>query len=175
MGELLPQGKFYDKNTTLLWGDLKRLDNSWLLHIKSPKSRTKGGEFVDIFEFKGQFCCPVKALDELKRISVNSNNMTKAVFIFNNGKPLTKNVFNKTISELLRNEVKNSNGSIKGHSFRAGIPSLLAKYPNLSKANLIKGWGRWSSEAYQLYTRLKQNQKCEMFKIICEILNKDTI
>jgi len=149
------------------------LENSWIIHIKSPKSGLKGGEFVDIFEFLGQNCCPVSALDRLKSISPNSNLINTPVFTFSNGKPLTKNVFNKTITDLLKPELSSSNGKILGHSFRAGIPSLLAKYPELIKDGFIKGWGRWSSETYKCYTRLKQNQKHEMFKIIRDVINKD--
>jgi len=173
IGELLPENSCYDSETSLLWGDLTRLENSWVLHIKSTKNRTKGGEFIDIFEFKGHNCCPVKALDKLYDLSVYSKNKKSAVFTFNNGKVFTKINFNRTLNELLKEDLKKVGGVIRGHSFRAGIPSILAKYPELVNDGLIKKWGRWNSDTYKTYTRLKNSQKLSIFKNISSILNKD--
>ncbi len=50
-----------------------------------------------------------------------------------------------------------------GHSFRAAIASALAENTTLASDTDIKKWGRWSSEAYMIYTRLKLEQKRAIF------------
>ena len=50
IGELLCQSeKNFDPFTTLLWSDVKRNGEGWLIRIKSPKSRTAGGGSILIF------------------------------------------------------------------------------------------------------------------------------
>jgi hypothetical protein len=61
---------------------------------------------------------------------------------------------------------------ICGHSFRAGLPSAMANDPEAVKDFEICQWGRWSSESYLLYTRLKFKQKQALFRKITEVLNK---
>jgi hypothetical protein len=59
-----------------------------------------------------------------------------------------------------------------GHSFRAGIPSALAANPNAVSDMDIKNWGRWTSDSYLVYTRLKLKQKCALYSKILKVLNK---
>ena len=43
IGELLSYSeKSFDPYTTLLWSDMKKNGEGWLIHIKSPKSRIRG-------------------------------------------------------------------------------------------------------------------------------------
>ena len=172
MGELL-NGTItkIDSATSLLWKDLKYNGKSWLIHVKAPKSRTQGGEFIDIFPFKNHNCCPVAALNKWKEISKHSEIQTNPVFIMSNGCCLTQKVFNKTIQNLLCHRLGDSCKNISGHSFRAGIPSALAKNPELASDTHIMGWGRWCSPAYQTYTRLKLDQKESLFHKIVNVLN----
>lgn len=169
MGELLAKTEnSYDPDITLLWKDVRIQEDSLLIHIKSPKSRTKGGEFVDIFPFHGHNCCPVKAFIFLKKVTEDFRQENEPIFKFKNNKLLTKEVFNKTLGNLLDNKL---NGKFSGHSFRAGIPTSLAKYPDLANSSHIMGWGRWSSSAYLSYTKLKTDQKRCIFKKIVNVLN----
>ncbi len=174
MGELLCTSKSsFDAASNLTWGDVKVLESSVLVHIKSPKSKNKGGDFVDIFGFKGHNCCPKSAFERFivmtKKLGLDDKN--SAVFKFENGKMLTKNIFNKAISDLLAFSSVKLDARISGHSFRAAIPSLLAKYPDLCKDDHILGWGRWGSKAYLSYTRLKIDQKRSIFEKIVSILS----
>ena len=41
-----------DLYTTLLWKDIKFNGKSWLIHVKAPKTRTQGGEYIDISLFQ---------------------------------------------------------------------------------------------------------------------------
>ena len=174
MGEILSQNeKTFDPAATLLWKDLKYNGESWLVHIKSPKSRIQGGEFIDIFPFTGQNCCPVAALLAWQKISPHAAYPERPVFMFANGNLLTKKKFNEIIRELLHRRMGNASNFISGHSFRAGIPASLAKFPELASDLHIMGWGRWCSKAYLCYTRLKFDQKRKMFeKIVC-VLNSN--
>jgi hypothetical protein len=141
IGELLPHNEHnFDPATTLLWGDIKILDESILLHIKSPKSKNHGGDYVDIFPFAGHNCCPVKALLCLKKLSVHSSDPNKPVFIFNNCKNLTKPIFNSTLNKLLSKKLNKFGGQYTGHSFRAGIPATLARFPEIAADEHILGW-----------------------------------
>jgi len=172
MGELFSTNAHkFDPATTLTWGDVKLNKNAWLIHIKAPKSRQQGGEYIDIFPFNNHNCCPVKALSRWKEISPHSKFDNRPVFMFSNGTLLTKQKFNETVKLLLCGKMGNICANITGHSFRAGIPSILAKFPELANDEHIMGWGRWCSKAYMGYTRLKLDQKFKMFMKIVHVLN----
>jgi hypothetical protein len=171
MGEILCLNEHkFDSTSTLLWGDLSIREDSWTLHIKKPKSRSCQGEFVDIFKFPGNNCCPVKALKVLKSMS-KSTKKHMPVFMFENGKLLTKNIFNETIRGLLKNTLGQKAELFSGHSFRAGIPSAIAKSKNVNSETMAKSWGRWHSDSYQRYMRLKLDQRKILFNKICDVLN----
>ena len=172
MGEILPQQeKNFSPKDTLLWGDLNFLDkNHILIHIKSPKSRLPQGEFVDIFSFTGHGVCPVAALVALKD-SQHSIIPTSPVFCFQNFTNLTKTTVNSILPQLLLPHLGSESNNFSGHSFRAGIPAILACHPEEANSSDIMGWGRWKSEAYQCYTRLKLDQKRGAFQKISNLLN----
>jgi len=171
MGELLsPFEKTFDFKATLLWKDIKFYRNSAIVHIKMPKSRNPKGEFVDLFEFSGHNCCPIRTLEQLKKISggIEKN----PVFVLENGNFLTKSYLNKILQNILSNPLGYKANFVYSHSFRAGIPSLLAKNPNLASDKHVLGWGRWCSDAYMSYTRLKHDQKNILFEKIRQLLYK---
>lgn len=171
MGEILFENESsYDPNASLLWGDVSIRETSLLCKIKSPKSNNKGGDYVDIFEFRGKNCCPVQAFKALLKLTEPAN-LKGPVFKFRDGRLLTKAVFNKTISSLLQ-DFEGKGAKYSGHSFRAGIPATLAKFPELVNDNHIMGWGRWSSKAYLSYTRLKADQKKKIYDKIVQCLEK---
>jgi hypothetical protein len=69
LGEILAseEGSF-SPTSDLLWRDVRcSSPTSLLLHIKQPKSGLGGGEKVDLFEFPGYNCCPVRALKNLRK------------------------------------------------------------------------------------------------------------
>jgi hypothetical protein len=39
-------------------------------------------------------------------------------------------------------------------------------YPDLITSDMVKGWGRWQSDCYQLYTRLSLIEKGKIFEKI---------
>jgi hypothetical protein len=167
MGELLSTAEaHHDPTTTLTWACVQcRPDGSFLLHVRLPKSGQKEGEFLDVFPYDQHGCCPAAALRrhaELRR-AAGGGGLSEPVFTFRSGKHLTMEGLNRILRQLLADVVDWSRHSISCHSFRAGVPSALAKHPHLMTSDDVKGWGRWSSDAYQRYTRLKVDQKRSIF------------
>ncbi len=139
--------------------------NSILLRFKSPKSGKPEGEFVNLFSFPGYNCCPVLALRNLwaKQHSVGQASAALQVFRFPNGTNLTTARFNKILARLLSDLCTPGVNTISCHSFRPGIPSTLSLFLDLATSDHIKGWGRWKSECYTLYTRLQLFQREQIF------------
>ena len=130
--------------------------------------------YVDIFRFPGHGTCPVKSIIALRKLSVN-NGPDCPVFGFDSGKNLTLNILNSSIRTLLESHLGPESAHFSGHSFRAAIPAVLAKYPEHSSSDEIMGWGRWKSSAYLLYTRLKADQRRKIFDKISTMLNNSYI
>jgi len=162
-GELVSKSEnVYSEHETLLWKDIQFFDdNSIRIHNKVPKNRTKNGEFISLFEFEGKSCCPIKAIKCLKELSKKSGSESYPVFTFSNGKFLTCKRMNELIIHFLKPHLNDEAYSYSCKSFRAGLPSALAAYPNLENDVHIKRWGRWNSNAYERYTRLSHKAKKE--------------
>jgi hypothetical protein len=77
---------------------------------------------------------------------------------------------NEMIVHFLSPHLKEEAKDYSSKSFRAGLPSALAAYPNLENDIQIKRWGRWKSDAYERYTRLSHKAKKEIFKKFVSIL-----
>jgi hypothetical protein len=174
MGEILSsEEKSFSPASDLLWKDVRcSSPNSLLIHLKQPKSGMPGGEKVDLFEFPGYGCCPVRALKNLREKQIQAGNTDESlpVFRFSSGKNLTCAIMNKTLASLLSDLCIPGEDSITCHSFRAGIPSILSMFPDLVSSDQIKGWGRWQSDCYQLYTRLSLLEKEQIFGKIKQAL-----
>lgn len=172
IGELLSfsENKF-DSLTTLLWGDVLCLKNSVRLFIRFPKIFSHGGITVDLFEFNEGGCCPVEAIKNLRSFKkVTEQDLNKPVFMYNNGNLLTPAKFNSTLRSLLYKVIGEKADFYSSHSFRAAIPSLLSSYPNLASNSELMNWGRWNSDCYKHYTKLKLNQRYITFNKICSLL-----
>ena len=173
LGEILASSETnYSPKLDLTWDDVKASsDFSILIRIKQPKSGERA-EFVDLFQFEGYNCCPVMALKNLrqKQIDAGVYDPSSPVFRFRDNSNLTMNQFNSILRELLQDICVEGESSITCHSFRAGIPSTISLFPELATSDLIKGWGRWASDCYLRYTRLKLPQKTNIFSQISTAL-----
>jgi hypothetical protein len=169
-GELLTHNKnSFCPDDTLLWSDIKSLDgNSYLIHVKTPKSKAKEGEFVDIFEFEDFGVCPVAALRRLKLMLGGVD--SKPVFMFPEGHCLTLNCMNMLIKSLMYPVLGEYANYLSCHSFRSAIPSALGKIIEPGGGEDTKDWGRWSSSAYLLYSRLKLDRKKAIFAKVIQAL-----
>jgi len=175
MGELLSGSTSQiDPTADLTWQDVRfNTDGSVLIHLKIPKSGDRNGEFLDVFPFPGFNCCPALALKALwkKQQEAGLSDKAAPVFRFRSGKNLTPRNLNSCLSELL-SDLCGTGNKISCHSFRAGVPSTLSVHPELANSDEIKGWGRWNSECYTRYARLKHEQKEKIFTKIADILRK---
>jgi len=175
MGELLaPTESNFSPTTHLTWNDVRASSpTSILIRISQPKSGEPGGEYVDLFPFLGFHCCPVLALKNLreKQQAQGMTDDTLPVFRFTDRKYLTMHTLNQILASLLQDMCTTGINTISCHSFRAGIPSTLSLFPDLATSDLIKGWGRWHSDCYQRYTRLKLPQKLNIFEKITTALH----
>ena len=173
MGELVPsQERNFDASTTLLWDNVREINNTEFIMFV-PYSKTTGfkGKIVDIFEIKGDKNCPAAAIRRLRKMMREKTDFKSnvPVFSFHSGKNLTKKQINLWLSSLLEDFV-DSNHKITGHSFRAGIPSTLACYPDEFPNNVIKTWGMWESNSYKLYIKHEREGKRALFEKIVKCL-----
>ena len=173
MGELVPsQERNFDASTTLLWDNVREISNTEFIMFV-PYSKTTGfkGKIVDIFEIKGDKNCPAAALRKLRKLVREKTDFKSnvPVFSFQSGKNLTKKQINSWLGSLLEDFV-DSNHKITGHSFRAGIPSTLACYPDEFPNNVIKTWGMWESNSYKLYIKHEREGKRALFEKIVKCL-----
>jgi hypothetical protein len=177
MGELLsPSESSIDPTSTLTWACVKYIEkeNRFILHVRLPKTGSKEGEFLDILPFPDKRICPVSALKRQHRIqcSIGLGRPQDPVFAFSTGRLLTPAGFNSALKVLLADICDYRRDSITGHSFRAGIPSAVARCPDLMSSDDVKNWGRWSSNTYERYQRLKSDEKMAIFAKIIAALYK---
>jgi len=170
-GEILSKYEnSYNSWECLTWGKVKFLEDSILIMISLPKSRNKEGDFVDLFKFPDSSCCPVRCLNSLRKHSKFSKSDSNPVFMFENGKLLSMKVFNENLRILLSKRFGALSDSYSCHSFRPAIPSSVAKLPDSNTKEEIKWWGRWDSDCYSKYTRLKLDQRKFLFRKVCDSL-----
>ena len=171
-GEILCSSEnTFHPSESLLWEDVIFKKDCVLIKIKIPKSRNPKGEFIDLFKIEDCFFCPVSAMIRLRDLKGQSLDPKKPVFMFESGKNLTSTTLNAYLVKLLSPVIGAEAHHISGHSFRAALPSVLANRPDLASDEDIKKWGRWNSSCFQLYTRLKPQQRKIIFGKIVSALN----
>ena len=104
MGELVPTyEKNFDPSTTLIWKNIKFLENGEIL-IFIPYSKSTGfkGKVVDVFKIESNKNCPAASLNRLKRMVDKKGyfSESKPVFSFPPGKKRAS--FEKIVSCLYR-------------------------------------------------------------------------
>ena len=173
LGEILsPSESRFNPAETLLWTDVKIRTDSVLIHIKVPKGKFPQGEFVDLFEFEGHNCCPVKTIDALYSYRKRYSDKNVPVFTFDNGKFLTAKLLTEIVQTLLKPIMGNTVSLLTGHSFRAALPSALSNNPELASDEEIKMWGRWGSPSYKCYTKLVMKKRKMIFVKLTSALTK---
>ena len=92
------------------------------------------------------------------------------VFSFCSGKNLTISVLNKILSSLL-GDFCDPFHMITGHSFRAGIPTIVASHPDQSKVSELMDWGSWESSSYKNYTKSDRDKRKVLFEKIVKCMD----
>ena len=161
MGELLCKSdKVFDKNYDLLKKDVKLCsDNTLQISVKSSKcNKSNKAELIEIFPSDSKICA-VAAYKKLEKVTKNLPNNTPC-FSNKEGTPLTCRALNKFLKSFSSKHFKK--GVISGHSMRAGLVSIFGQL-GYTDAELKK-FGRWSSRAFTLYTKLARTRRHEMAK-----------
>lgn len=168
IGEILSKHEStYDPSFTLLTEDVtwsKGLDGKTTLHIclKCPKeTKSAAPTTVDIYQNDGPLC-PIKAFMTWRNLKNRDRNMP--MFRAESGTPFTGGKLNKILRELLDPYVDRSLGTFSAHSFRIGIATILGSRGYTDEE--IKAAGRWSSRAFESYTRLTRTKRALMGKQI---------
>ena len=174
LGELLCEDeKTFNPLENLTWNDIIfREDDSVLIKLKITKTKKKQGEYIDLFKFTGHKCCPVATLKALRKLRLAEKFTHMPVFMFKNGKIVTPKMINEILPDLLRDIMKDAADEYTGHCLRPGLLSALANNPDIANDKDIQKWGRWCTESFLLYTRLKLNQKKTLFEKVTNVLNR---
>ncbi len=170
MGELLcSRATAFDTVDSFLWSDVNWASSDHVI-LSFRNTRTAKHEQVDLFAIPGCSTCPVSALKAFQQLTMRQLN--SPVFSWSTGLFITIKDVNNLLSSLLQPLLGSSAAHITAHSFRAAIPSLLASFPEAATSSDIMEWGRWSSSAFQSYTRLKSNQSRKIFNKILSFLHR---
>jgi hypothetical protein len=170
IGELIPSSvNKFNLKEDLLWADVAIGQDYVTYRLKVTKNKSPTGEFVDLFLQEDNKHCPVKAIIKLRRMC-SPVNLDKQVFMLSDGTFLTSKRVD-TLYTLLHPLIGEDTEAFTSPSFRAGIPSILASCPDIASQDEIRLWGRWSSDSYMLYTRLKTRQKRIIYSKILTALN----
>ena len=172
MGEILTSNsEFFDPQTVLLNRDIEKKDGIFTIHIKSPKIKSRGGDFVEVFPTDGVLC-PVKALDD--HVTGLANNRlffeNKPVMTISPRSFLSTGRVNELLKVFLGKHIDLEKHPISCHSFRAGVPTLVQSSSRAETIN-VKAWGRWRSSAVDTYKKLDRKQRAIEFEKIRPLLN----
>jgi len=171
IGELLTQlESTFDPEFTLLTKDVTWSTNQegqTTLHVclKCPKeTKTAAPTIVDIYQNDGPLC-PIKAFMTWRKLKNREANLP--LFRDQTGTPLTGVRINRILKKLFHPYIDNRLGSISAHSFRIGVATLLGSKGYTDEE--IQAAGRWSSRAFETYTRLKRTKRALMGKQISQL------
>ena len=163
LGEILTKNKkVFDPNVDLLWKDIKIHRKSVSINIKSQKISSGYSNKIYLFNFKDKKFCPVQNIRSLKHAQCKAKLFNPNWPVFRSKK--TVFVTQKDVNCFLKTTFPHT--KISGHSFRAGIPTSIANFPDLTNDNHAMGWGRWRSKAFASYQKSKKKQKKWVFRKI---------
>ena len=149
--------------TTLLFEDValgkRKVDGNTVevltVKLKSPKESRGRWTEVDLYENKGK-SCPIRSYKIWQRVRQEKGRSGYPLFWKDGGELMT----GKDLNLLLKNafpEFSEGRKFISTHSFRAGLPSEMARLGY--EDSEIQFQGRWTSDAYTAYIRLGRNQR----------------
>ena len=157
IGELMcPLTKEFDPQASLLMSDIRVTEGIAKLWVRSPKRCTTTGDVIEVYGVPDKSLDPVVALKYFMeyRREVHGIRGDLPFFMEQDGKYFTKQKFNKLLHELLDPYLRDGRDSLTGHSFRAGLATLM-EVAGFEESE-IQAWGRWNSEAFRLYCKEKR-------------------
>jgi len=175
VGEILSSHKkTFDPHTHLLRQDINLTGKDDIqVVVKSPKSGTPGGELVVLFRFSETRLCPMATFLEYELEAKKRGLYEERKPIFRNvdGTAYAKYEFQAELERIVRmTGILREDEKLVCHSFRAGIPSVLAALGTPEAEGAAREWGRWRSGAYKLYTKQQLSMKREIFCSVSKLL-----
>ena len=157
MGEIIPSGNLpHQQCTALKWGRVLQPEaNKLTISVKFPKTvKHTNAQAVEVYEFMDKNYCPVQQLIDLYHTVQTMHTVSQDDFVFRlkSGAMLTMPYLNIIIRNSMSMFFDNTH-RFSCHSFRAGIPAWMASKPHLFNEQEIMVCGRWTSQAFQAYTR----------------------
>jgi len=171
MGELLCLSPLhFDPNYALLSSDLKLTStvvnkiSTPLLEVtlKSTKSSLTSAVMIDLFPTNNDLC-PLRAYSKCPA----PTSQALPMFRLSTGKLITTRQFNVKLKYWLKDYLDFSVTTVSGHSFRAGIPSIMSSLG--CPDDDLKTIGRWSSRAFKFYTKLPRTNRLAMAKALGDL------
>ena len=167
---LCPSPNTFDPNFSLLNNNIKLVTRGSADCIQITLKREKTNKshlstVVDIFA-SGSSICPVRAYSKYDRLSSHQQPNLPA-FRLSSGANFTNKMLNTFLKNKLNPHVR-ANGFLSGHSFRTGLCSLLGRAGYSDKD--LKSAGRWSSSAFEFYSKLPRTKRIQLAKNISELL-----
>ena len=167
---LCPAPHTFDPNFSLLHKDIKLITSESPRCIQITLRREKTNKthlstVVDIFESKSDIC-PYRAISKYFTLNTDSQENLPA-FRLSTGANFTSRMLNAFIKDKLNPHVR-VNGYLSGHSFRSGLCSILGSAG--FNDDELKSAGRWSSSAFEFYSKLPRMQRRKLAKNISNIL-----
>lgn len=175
----------YSTKTTLLERDVKLLEvegeTVLELFFKSEKVIKESGSRVQLPKIDDGphlDLCPVRAYQRYQHLKQRLRPASDAPWLIDGkGKPITQNAFIKLVHDAIENEYqepkhKKLMAALKGHSFRAGLPTTIEEISTNLTTEEMKMMGRWTSEAaYQRYCKGRLNKRLPVAKKVLAQLN----
>ena len=146
----------FDPNNNLLWEDVRMEADgqSVTLTLKAPKE-VKGMKVVQVeLTQVGGDLCPLEAWRKFRGVNKLGESPGMPVFRWESGRNLTLSRMNGLMKGFLEGVVDYQQGNLGIHCFRNAIPTLMKQLGYNDEA--IKAQGRWSSEAFQRYTKMSR-------------------
>lgn len=119
---------------------------------------------VEVFANGGDLC-PVGAYKDYVRV-MGAGRLDSAAFRLPSGFAYRHTRFNNDLKSLLSPYIPYS--GLSGHSFRIGLASLLAQAGFSDES--IKTIGRWNSDAFRTYIKLKKVTRIAVAKKVADLM-----
>jgi hypothetical protein len=169
LGEILCKKQMdFDKYSDLTWKDVRFARKSVRIRIKSGKTGGSEPITVCLGALPCKSLCPRRALRKLKELQVEKGMYCKNLPVFRKGGG--KNFRPLDMIRLLK-QVQDPGQSLSGKSFRAGIPSALAKNKGDFGAGELKNFGRWKSAAFKTYIKAG-TEDLDLYKRVTDFVLK---
>ena len=174
IGELLGQStSSFSPSSDLLGSDVLHMSRtSFALWIRDPKVSKQFGDVVEIWSTPHlPDIDPFNAFSTFYNIRQEKGFSTSSpLFMRARGDIFTAPQFNACLQALISHystELQLSTNRWTGHSFRSGLPTLLQSLG--FSEDQIKSWGRWSSSAFQMYTK-DMDRRMEVQRGILDVM-----